>query len=206
MRLPAQLAASAHQPGWCMKIKCQEKVAWEILIPSNGQSRGMSISLIWCVFFSSEAGHLGSAPDGLFLACNRVNKYHSLLVRPGPSRWLSPGTALSTPLQLYHVPVIRLSALYSNNPLQYFENLYYSQQTGAHMTVWMDGQPKSGDSSNINNSSRVSSLGKDCSRQKKKMSSRKLKKHVPGGCCCSSSAYVCSRGPCNWAVGAIDHS
>lgn len=166
------------------------------------ESRGMSISLISCIFFSSEAGHLGSAPDSLFLACNRVNKYQSLLVRPGPSRWLSPGIALSTPLQLYHVPVIRLSALYSNNPLQYFENLYYSQQTGAHMTVWMDGQPKSGDSSNINNSSRVSSLGKGYSRQKTRMSSRKLKKHVPGGCCRSSSAYVCSHGPCNWSCGS----
>lgn len=71
------------------------------------------------------------------------------------------------------------------------------------MAVWMDGQPGSDDSSNINNSSRVSSLGKGCSRQKTRMSSRKLEKHLPGGCCCSSSPYVCSHGPCNRAAGAI---
>lgn len=50
---------------------------------------------------------------------------------------------------------------------------------------------------------RVSSLGKGCGRLRTKMSSKKLKKHVPGGCRCSSSPYVCSHGPCNRAVGAI---
>ena len=70
------------------------------------------------------------------------------------------------------------------------------------MAIWLDGQPGSGDSSNIN-SGRVSSLAKGCGRPKTRMSSRKLKNHVPGGCHCSSSPYVCSHGPCNQAVGEI---
>lgn len=86
------------------------------------ESGGMSIGLIRCIFCSSTAGQPEAVPASLFSACNRVNKYHCLPLRLGPSRWLSPGEALSAPLQLCHVPVIRLSALYTNNPPWCFES------------------------------------------------------------------------------------
>lgn len=90
------------------------------------------------IFCSSAMGQPGAGPASLFLTCSRVNKHHSLFVRPGQGDDIPLGK-LCQPFFISAIfPLIRLSALHTNNPCWHLGSVCESQPAGlAHWYVWM---------------------------------------------------------------------